>query len=50
MTVAGRVPPDYERQLAKRPRPLAVIQPLKPLAAAVTVGASEAKRFWTDLL
>jgi hypothetical protein len=46
----GRVPPDDEWKLTKRPRPLAVIQPFTPLAAVVTIGASEAKRFWTDFL
>lgn len=46
----GRVPPDDEWKLTKRPRSLAFIQPFTPLAAAVTIGASDAKRFWTDLL
>jgi hypothetical protein len=49
-SAAGRVPPDDEWKLAERPKPLAVIQPLTPLAALVTIGASEAKRFWTDFL
>jgi hypothetical protein len=29
---------------------LAVIQRLKLLAAVVTIGTSDAKRFWTDFL
>jgi hypothetical protein len=29
---------------------LEVIQRLNPLAAVVTIGGSEAKRFWTDFL